>query len=330
MKLRFAFAGFRHGHIESLLAHAKAHPSIEVVALSEEDEATRNAIEAAGKIALTHSSHAAMLRETPCDVVAIGDVYGKRGALMIAALKAGKHVISDKPICTRLSELDEIEQLASQANLAIGCQLDLRDAAPMITLRKVIRSGMIGEVTTVNITAQHPLNLGTRPAWYFEPGAHGGTINDIGIHAFDIAPWLTGYRVEEVLAARCWNAKAKAYPHFGDCAQVMARLGNGAGLLADFSYLAPARLGFPDPIYWNILCHGQEGVASAFYGATHVRVIKDGDPAPREIALEPADNGRYLADFLLCIEGRQAEASLTTEAVLRAARETLSAQAQAG
>jgi len=329
MKLRFAFAGFRHAHIRSLLSHAKAHPSIEVVALSEEDETTRKVIEAEGEIALTHDSHAAMLQEVPCDVVAIGEVYGRRGELIIAALKAGKHVISDKPICTRLDELDEIGRLAREANLQIGCQLDLRNAAPMITLRKVIRERMIGEVVTVNITGQHPLNLGVRPAWYFEPGAHGGTINDIGIHAFDLLPWLTGYRVEEVLAARCWNAKAKKHPHFGDCAQMMARLGNGVGVLADFSYLAAARLGFPDPVYWNITCHGLEGVASTSYGAKQVRVVKDGDPAPREIALEPAQDGRYLDDFLLCIEGRQAEAELTTEAVLKAAREALSAQAMA-
>jgi len=31
---------------------------------------------------------------------------------------------------------------------------------------------------------------GTRPAWYFEPGMHGGTLNDIAIHALDFIPWV--------------------------------------------------------------------------------------------------------------------------------------------
>ena len=32
-------------------------------------------------------------------------------------------------------------------------------------------------------TAQHPLLYGTRAKWYFEEGKHGGSINDIGVHA---------------------------------------------------------------------------------------------------------------------------------------------------
>ncbi|HWL53806.1 MAG TPA: Gfo/Idh/MocA family oxidoreductase [Chthoniobacteraceae bacterium] len=329
MKLRFAFAGFRHGHIFSLLAAARENPSIEVVALCEEDEATRAQLVADGKLTPTHTSIAAMLAETECDVVAVGDYYGKRGRIVIDALKAGKHVISDKPLCTSLEELAEIEQLAREKNLQVGLQLDLRDAGSMIALRDVIASGEIGEVVTVNITGQHPLSLGVRPAWYFVPGAHGGTINDIGIHAFDIIPWLTGHPVEKVLAARSWNAKATEFPHFEDSAQLLARLTNGGGVLADFSYLAPTLCGFGEPNYWQITCHGLKGVASTNYNADQVRVVTDTDAAPRYLPKAEAAQSRYLADFLLCIEGRSDEAALTTESILSVTRQALEAQAAA-
>ena len=55
-------------------------------------------------------------------------------------------------------------------------------------LREIILSGELGEVASIHIDGQHPLNPSVRPGWYFEPGKHGGTINDIGIHAFDFVP----------------------------------------------------------------------------------------------------------------------------------------------
>ncbi|MEZ4683286.1 MAG: hypothetical protein R2932_54665 [Caldilineaceae bacterium] len=57
-----------------------------------------------------------------------------------------------------------------------------------IGLRNLIRSGLIGEIHAINFGGQHPLMLDTRAAWYFEPGKHGGTINDIAIHAVDAIP----------------------------------------------------------------------------------------------------------------------------------------------
>lgn len=329
MKLRFAFVGFRHGHVFDMLAAAEASPHIEVVARCEEDEATRESLKADGKIEITHTSYEQMLAEVPCDIIATGDVYGRRGAILITALKAGKHIIADKPLCTRLEELDEIEALAKSKGLQVGLQLDLRNASAMIGLRDAVQSGVIGEVVTVNVTAQHPLNLGVRPAWYFTPGEHGGTINDIGIHAFDIIPWITGHRVSKILASRSWNKKATEFPHFEDCAQLMGTLENGAGLLADFSYLAPTKLGFNDPKYWEITIHGTTGVASVNIASSAVRVVADSDTEPRLIPLPPKAQWKYLGDYLDSINGCSSEGSMTTASVLAATRESLQAQAAA-
>lgn len=55
-----------------------------------------------------------ILRDDAVEAVAIGDYYGVRGKLISAALKAGKHIICDKPICTDLAELETIETLAKE------------------------------------------------------------------------------------------------------------------------------------------------------------------------------------------------------------------------
>lgn len=323
MKTRFAFAGFRHAHILDLHAGVSERGDAQVVACCETDAATRASI----GVTITHTDFQKMLSEIECDVVAIGDYYSRRGALAIAALKAGRHVLSDKPLCTSLDEQNEIEQLAAERGLLVGLQLDCRDYAAFRTLRELIAGGEIGEVCTVRVQGQHPLLLGTRPAWYFEAGKHGGTINDIGIHAFDFIPWLTGLDWQKVDAARSWNGKARDFPHFHDCAQFMATLNNGAGVLADFSYLAPDRLGYKLPHYWNVLIHGTHGLAEAHLQAEHITVITDASAIPEiRPVLEKRPRG-YLDDFLMEMRGETP--SLSSAQCLRASRLALTAQAQA-
>lgn len=112
MPIRFAFVGFRHGHIQDLYKRATDLKETGVVAACEEDAAAREEVSAKGVVKVTHSDFERMLREVPCDVVAVGDTFGRRGELAIRALSAGKHMIVDKPLCTRLGELDEIARIA--------------------------------------------------------------------------------------------------------------------------------------------------------------------------------------------------------------------------
>ena len=329
MKTRFAFAGFRHGHIIDLLTGVEEREDTEVVACCEEDAATREALAAKGRVQITHTDFTTMLRDVECDVIAIGDYYAKRGELVLAALRAGRHVLSDKPLCTSLAEQDEIERLAAERRLVVGLQLDSRDYAAWRKLREIILSGEIGEVASIHIDGQHPLIPDTRPGWYFEEGKHGGTINDIGIHAFDFIPWMTGHQWGEFRAARSWNAKAREFPHFHDCAQFLATLDNGAGVLADFSYLAPDTLGYQLPHYWHILVHGTRGLAETHLFAKEIAVIKDGSAAPESVpAGQPRTRG-YLEDYLQELRGKVPETGFSSAACLRASRLALTVQAGA-
>jgi predicted dehydrogenase len=330
MKTRFAFAGFRHGHVLDLLAGVEERPDTEVAACCEEDAAARADLAAKGRVKITHDDFEKMLLEIECDAVAIGDFYARRGTLALAALRVGKHVLSDKPLCTTLDELDEIERLASARGLCVGLQLDSRGYGAFRTLREIIRGGEIGEVATIRIDGQHPLLPGTRPRWYFEPGKHGGTINDIGIHAFDFVPWLTGCEWREIVAARTWNAKAREFPHFHDCAQFMAALSNGAGVIADLSYLAPDQLGYQLPHYWRLTVHGTRGFAETHLFAREVTLIRDTDTAPQTRPAEPNVPREYLDDFLADVRGNSDPDRLRTADCLRASRLALEAQRLAG
>lgn len=150
MKLRLAFAGFRHYHILDLYEYAKKSGRIDIVAAAEDHPRTASAVTEKG-VALTHSTVDHMLHEADSfDAIAVGDYYGRRGSLALAALAAGKHVILDKPICTDLGELEQIAELRRERKLVVGCMLNNRDYGQFITLKRLIAKGTIGEIQTIN------------------------------------------------------------------------------------------------------------------------------------------------------------------------------------
>ena len=326
MSIRMAFAGFRHGHIFDLYRRARELPEIEVVAACEEDAATRAKLAQEGAVTISHSNLDRMLAEVACDAVAVGDYYAKRGQLALEALEHGKHVLSDKPLCTSLDELDEIERLSAEKGLCVDVMLDMRDVAPFITAREIVQEGTIGEVHAVSFGGQHPLLLGTRPEWYFEPGKHGGTINDIAIHALDAIPWITGLQFVTVNAARCWNAFATEVPHFEGAGQMMLTLENGAGVLGDVSYVMPDSSGYVLPLYWRMTFWGRKGVLEVSYNALHASLALNGEEGLRQVPLSEANRGGYLRSFLRDVEGALIGDELCTAQSLRAARLALTIQ----
>jgi predicted dehydrogenase len=336
MTVRVGVIGFRHNHIYDLYRQADLVPEVEIVAACEEFPAARQQVEQREFVQLSHSSYQDLLASADCDVIAVGDYYGRRGRLLIDALLAGKHVIADKPLCTRLGELDEIERLSKEKGLSVGCMLNMRDDAQFIGVRNLVRQGLIGQVHAISFGGQHPLLLdagpSSRAAWYFEPGKHGGTINDIGIHALDAIPWITGQRFAQVNAARSWNAFAggpnasAGYPHFKDAAQMMLTMEDGCGVLGDVSYFSPNSSGYSLPFYWRLTLWGRKGVIETSETATDITIALDGEPGTRSLPLPPGNPGGYLEAFLHDIQGASDPDELSTADVLRASRVALTVQ----
>jgi len=184
-------------------------------------------------------------------------------------------------------------------------------------------------VQTLSFSAQHPLLRGKRPDWYFEPGMHGGTLNDIAIHAVDLIPWITGLGIVHIDAARTWNAKATHTPHFKDCGQLLLRLSNGGGVLGDVSYLAPDQCGYAIDSYWRIAIHGTRGFAETSYNRAGVSFADDTMKEPEILPPAPACPGGYLEDFLADIAGHPLESGRTTRSCLLATRQALELEREA-
>ena len=321
-----AFAGFRHAHIMQLYNTLCGDPGFEIVGCCEEDRghALPSAVE---KVAFTHDSLDVMLREIPCDIVAIGDVYGKRGSMAIRALKAGRHVFCDKPLCTSLAELNEIEAIASDRNLSVGCMFEMRFNPRFLLAKELIAQGKIGRLCQIQINGQHPLCRGSRPGWYFEKDRHGGTLNDIAGHAVDILPSLTGLKIRRFIAAREWRCLVPENEFMTDAAQFMLELDNGCGVVGDVSYNAFGSPGYSLHTYWRFNIWGTEGMIE-LNCIGDVRLWSRDAPEPRIFTVPDGTKRRS------CFESFMAELSgtpdeFTTKSVLESSRLTLELQALA-
>ena len=265
--MNLAFAGFRHSHIMSLYTAALENKNVNIVGCFEANQSESIATDA---VKFTYASYDEILNDSNVEAIAIGDYYGIRGQMVISALKAGKHVICDKPICTSLAELDEIETLAKEKGLKVCCMLDLRYMPQIATAKELIDKGEIGEIVNVTFTGQHCLDYQNRPGWYFEDGKHGGTINDIAIHGVDIVRYLTGKNLTKVNCARTWNAYAYKTPEFKDSAMFMAEF-EGVAALVDVSYAAP-KCDTMLPAYWEFTFWGTKGMMRFRYADNLLQV----------------------------------------------------------
>ena len=297
--MNIAFVGFRHSHILGLYKTAKETPEVNILYCFEQDESTRKELQKSTAIDFNCNSYDEILNDRTVEAVAIGDYYGARGKLIISALSAGKHVICDKPVCTDLSELDVIEKLAREKGRVVCCMLDLRYMPQTEKVCELVNNGEIGEIINISFTGQHCLDFGNRPAWYFEEGKHGGTINDIAIHGIDLIRFITKKNLTRVNCAKVWNAFADKAPDFKDCGQFMAEM-DGISVMADVSYAAPKFDGIL-PTYWDFCFWGTKGMLKFNYGSNSIHIYKANE---KIIECEPS-KPEYLRDFILEIKGQK-------------------------
>jgi len=319
--LKIAVDGLQTGHVIGMQKGILQNTEVEIVAVAEPDpDSCRSIVDSCG-LSITHASLDAMLDEVEFDILLLNSRYALRGNHAIRALEAGKHIFSDKPLCLKASELDQIEVLSRQKNLSVFTYLSLRYNPFFMEAHRRLANGDLGDIATILVTGRHPLKYGKREKWFFEPGAQGGTINDILIHGIDAVEGLTGQRIQRVVAGRQWNQQLPSEPHFFDCAQVMFTMENGAGVLMDGSFTTPP--GHREP--WRLCFSGSKGDMTLTTGSLNVRLANLPEEA---VVIEDGIKPRYiLGDLVSEINGgTRKHLIMSTERTLRATRVALSTQ----
>lgn len=120
-----------------------------------------------------------------------------------AALQAGKHVLSEKPLATYADQARELRDLAAQLGRTTAVNFCYRYYPVVQEAAARVRAGEIGRVHSVfGAYFQDWLFYDTDYSWRLDTKAGGpsNTMADIGSHWLDLAQFVSGARITEVMA----------------------------------------------------------------------------------------------------------------------------------
>jgi predicted dehydrogenase len=145
----------------------------------------------------------AMLADPAVDVVHVTTPNRLHYEQVKATLAAGKHVVCEKPLGMDSTETAELLRLAEESGLVHAVNFNVRFYAQCQAARARVQAGEIGDVRLISGGyLQDWLLLDTDWNWRLDP-AEGGSlraVGDIGSHWLDLVQFVTGQRVDAVMA----------------------------------------------------------------------------------------------------------------------------------
>ncbi len=133
------------------------------------------------------------------DIVTPGDTHAE---IAIAALRAGKHVLCEKPLANTVAEAQEMTDAAAAASGVRAMVGFTYRRVPAATFaRDLVAAGRIGDIRQVRAEyLQDWLSDADAPlTWRLQKDRAGsGALGDIGAHAADLAEYITGQRLTSV------------------------------------------------------------------------------------------------------------------------------------
>jgi len=162
----------------------------------------------------TYSDYAAMLAEPDLDVVAVSSFHRLHKQQVVAAARAGKHVICEKPLSLTLADLREVEWVVRQTGIQLCICLELRFSAQFLATKAIIDQGLLGRLHYGEVDYFH--GIGPWYAgfpWYCTAREGVSSLLLAGCHALDILLYCLGGDVEEVFSysTRSANSSFAAY-----------------------------------------------------------------------------------------------------------------------
>jgi predicted dehydrogenase len=210
------------------LASFGQHPAARVVAIAEvSPERGREAAEKFG-IAELVADYRTLLRRPDIDVVSIALPNYLHARVALDALRAGKHVMLDKPMATNARDGARLVAEASRQGVLFMVGQNLRFSAETQTAKQLVEKGTLGEVYHGKTYWCRRAGIPRIGSWFTQKRfAGGGCTYDIGVHALDRCLFLMG---EFDAAAVSGQTYAKFGPH---------GLGNGAWGKSEIDPSAP-------------------------------------------------------------------------------------------
>ncbi|HXH22562.1 MAG TPA: Gfo/Idh/MocA family oxidoreductase [Dehalococcoidia bacterium] len=223
--------------------------------------------------------------------------------MAVAAARAGKHVLVEKPMALSLAEADAMIEAAGATGVTLMVAHNLRFVPVYRQVKRVIADGEIGRPLAARGVFMHagPDEFwGAESDWFWDERAGGGSLLDMGVHMIDLMRWFFDEPVIEVMAM---TSRILRPTPFDDNAIVLMRFAGGAIASVQSSWSAR-----PEPDR-QVTVHGEKGYVAM--GRTPAEPlyakVKEGDSVRHYVpdAPLPGLDQNPIAHFVRCVLSRE-------------------------
>ena len=184
-------------HFKAIEAH---RDELQLVAVCDTDPATLSAAQERHGVA-GYASLAQLLKDAEADVVALCTPSGLHPQQAILAARAGRHVITEKPMATRWSDGLQMVRECDEADVHLLVVKQNRRNTTLQVLKRALEKGRFGRIymVTLNVFWSRPQSYYDSAKWRGTWEFDGGALMNQASHYVDLVDWLIG-PVESVQA----------------------------------------------------------------------------------------------------------------------------------
>ncbi len=192
-----------------------------------------------------YDDYADLVADPKVDAVIVALPNFMHAKVSIEALRAGKHVLCEKPPTMNLHEMVSISEEAEKRGLVYAFGRQNRFNGPLLAARKAIEAGRLGEIYYAKTSWYRSRGIPAGyDAWFTDKKrSGGGAIIDLGIHALDNAWYLMGAPIPVSVSAQVFQKFTKLLPEevhndVDDCGFAFIRFDTGAVISLETTWAA--------------------------------------------------------------------------------------------
>jgi predicted dehydrogenase len=139
------------------------------------------------------TDYAVALADPRLDAVIVSTLNASLAPITLAAVRAGKHVLVEKPGALRAAQLEEIQAAARQTGARVRLGYNHRYHPSLQKARALLDAGALGPLMFLRARYGHGGRKGYDREWRADPKlSGGGELIDQGVHLIDLAGWILG------------------------------------------------------------------------------------------------------------------------------------------
>ncbi|HRE82541.1 MAG TPA: Gfo/Idh/MocA family oxidoreductase [Opitutaceae bacterium] len=169
----------------------QSHPAASVVAVADSSVERAHAAAEKYRIPTVVADYRELLRRKDIDIVSIALPNYLHAEVALAALRAKKHVMLEKPMCTRAADAVKIAAEARKQKVLLMVGQNHRFAPEVQTAKQLIEEGVLGDVYHAKTAWTRRAGIPRIGSWFTQRKLSGGGVTyDIGVHALDRCLYL--------------------------------------------------------------------------------------------------------------------------------------------